>query len=370
MDRNLIKFIAVLSFCTACALTLAQAQESEKRELSLEQDRAYQAGKPRPGSLSVTTLLDRADATYAVGETLRMAVKSNEEAYITVFNIGASGKVTQLFPNGYQGNNHVKAGEVLEVPSKDSASRIKVTGPVGIELIKVIATSKPVTVIPEGHFQSGGGLFKTLEDGADGLDRDLQVVSANQPSEFKVAAAHQVIKTIQSRPAGAAISAGGVLVVPTVGVLVPVKPAAPDSAPRFPLLLAVDKPSYRSGETITMAVTTMRPCYLTVVGTDAAGRSRRLYPTAALPSKQIDGMQTLLLSGGNAPQTLVAGKPGKETVRAVCTAEAREATLPVRSDSDELSNEEKQAFERDLTVVSSRPAGNVGYTEVTFGIVK
>lgn len=364
---NLLKLVAVLSLCTVCAAPLARAQE--ERDLSEDQTRAWLAGKPKPGSLSIMTLLDRADATYALGETLRLAVKSNEDAYVTVFNIGASGKVTQLFPNGYQTNNKIKAGETLEVPSKSSDSRIKVTGPVGIELIKVVATSKPVTVIPDGHFQSGGGLFKTLTDGSD-LDRDLQVVSANQPSEFKVATAHQVIKTIQARPGGAAVSVGGALVIPTVGVLAPAKPAAADSAQRFPLLLAVDKPSYRSGETIVMAVTALKSCYLTVIGTDAAGRTRRLYPTAALPSKQVAGMQTLMLSGGTAPQTLVAGKPGKETVRAVCTTEAREGTLPVRSDTDELSAEEKQAFERDLTVVPNKPAGSIGYTEVSFGIVK
>ncbi|WP_454620429.1 DUF4384 domain-containing protein [Bradyrhizobium cenepequi] len=368
MVRNLLKFVAALSLCTICAAPLARAQE--ERDLSAEQTRAFHAGKPRPESLSIMTLLDRADATYALGETLRLAVKSNEDAYVTVFNIGASGKVTQLFPNGYQTNNRIKAGETIEVPSKSSESRIKVTGPVGIELIKVVATSKPITIIPDAHFQSGGGLFKTLTEGSDGLDRDLQVVSANQPSEFKVATAHQVIKTVQSRPGGGAASTGGALVIPSVGVLVPAKPTASDHAQRFPLLLAVDKPSYRTSEVITMAVTALKSCYLTVIGTDAAGRTRRLYPTAALPAKQISGMQTLMLSGGTAPQTLVAGKPGKETVRAVCTTEAREGAGPVRSDTDELSAEEKQAFERDLTVVSSRPAGSIGYTEVTFGVVK
>lgn len=366
MVRSLLKFVAVLSLCTVCAVPLARAQE--ERDLSEEQARAFLAGKPKPGSLSIMTLLDRADATYALGETLRLAVKSNEDAYVTVFNIGASGKVTQLFPNGYQSNNRIKAGETLEVPSKSSESRIKVTGPVGIELIKVVATSKPVTVIPDGHFQTGGGLFRTLTDSSD-LDRDLQVVSANQPNDFKVATAHQVIKTIQSRPGGVAASAGGALIIPTVGVLLPAKPVAPDSAQRFPLLLAADKLSYRSGETITMAVMALKPCYLTVISTDVAGRTRRIYPTAALPTKQISGMETLMLSGGNAPQTLVAGKPGKETVRAVCTTEAREGGLPVRSDSDEVSAEEKQAFERDLTVVPNKPAGSLGYTEISFGVV-
>ena len=363
------RLAAVLSLCTVCAVSGARAQDAEVRSLSTEQDRAYQAGQPRPGSLSIVTLLDRADATYAVGDTLRMAVKSNEDAYVTVFNIGASGKITQLFPNGFQANNRIKAGETLEVPSKSSESRIKVTGPVGMELIKVVATSKPVTVIPDAHFQSGGGLFKSLADGAD-FERDLQVVSASQPSDVKVATAHQVIKTIQSRPAGAAASTGETLVIPTVGVLVPTKPAASAAPQRFPLLLAVDKPSYRAGEPITMAVTALKPCYLTVISTDNAGRTRRLYPTASMPSKQIGVMQTLMLSGGDAPQTLSAGKPGKETVRAVCTTEPRDGTKPTRSDADEVTSEEKQEFERDLTVAPNRPAGSVGYAEISFGTIK
>jgi hypothetical protein len=368
MVPNYLKLAAALSLCI-CSIPLAQAQEQDERYLSTDQRRAYHAGRPQPGTLTITTLLDRSDATYAVGETLRLAVKTNEDAYITVFNVGASGKVTQLFPNGYQTNNRVRAGDTVEVPSASSESRIKVTGPAGAELIKVVATSKAVTVIPDAHYQSGGGLFRTLTDGSEGLDRDLQVVSANQPADFKVATAHQMIKTVQTRPGGT-VSAAGTLVVPTVGVLVAAQPTASASDQRFPLLLAVDKPSYRTGEVVTMVVTALKPCYLTVVGTDAAGRTRRIFPSVALPAQQISGMQTLMLSGGTAPQTLIAGKPGKETVRAVCTTEQREGALPVRAATDELSSEEKQIFDRDLTVVSNRPAGNVGFTELNFGVIK
>lgn len=368
MVRNLFKLATLLSITAFCMASPGHAQE--ERNLSLDQDRGYHAGLARPGSLVINALLDHGDATYGVGETLRMAVKSNEDAYITVFNIGASGKVVQLFPNSFQPDNRIRAGQVIEVPSAASESRIKVTGPVGFELIKIIATSKPVAVVPDGHFQTSGGLFRTLNDGTDGLDRDLQVVSANQPDDFKVAMIHQVIKTVPARPGVTVTSTG--LVIPTLGVLVAAAPpASPDSSQRFPLLLAVDKPSYRAGETITMAVTPLKSCYLTVIGTDNAGRTRRIYPSTALPAQQIAGMQTLLLSGGNAPQTIVAGKPGKETIRAVCTTEPRGGTLPVRAATDDLPDDEKQAVERDLTVVSSRPAaGPAGYTELNFGITR
>jgi len=368
MVRSLFRLSAVLSICAVCAISTAFAQE--ERDLSPEQARAYRAGQAKPGSLTITTLLDRADATYGIGETLRLAVKSNEDAYITVFNVGASGKVTQLFPNSYQPKNEIKAGETLEVPSAASESRIKVTGPVGVELIKIVATSKPIAVIADTHFQSTGGLFRTLTDGPEDLDRDLAVVSANPAPDLKVAIVHQLIKTVPARPATPASSS---LVAPIIGALFGTKPpaAAPETTdPRFPLLLAVDKLSYRTGEPITMAVTTLKPCYLTVIGTDNAGHTRRIFPSVALPAQQVAGQQTVMLSGGTAPQTLVAGKPGKETIRAVCTTEPRQGTLPVRAATEELTGDEKIAAERDLTVVSNRPSSPVGYAEVNFGITK
>jgi Domain of unknown function (DUF4384) len=366
MVGNFFKIAAALSVYALCAASPVLAQ-GEERNLSLDQDRAYHSGQARPGTLAIATLLDHADATYGVGETLRMAVKANEDAYVTVFNVGTSGKVTQLFPNGYQADNRIRAGQVLEVPSASSDSRIKVGGPVGVELIKIIATSKPVTIIPDSHFQSSGGQFKILNDGADGLDRDLQVVSANQADDLKVAIIHQLIKTVPPR---SGMSSGTALVVPTFGVLTTTAPAASDNSQRFPLLLAVDKMSYRAGEAITMAITPLKPCYLTVIGTDNAGRTRRIFPSTALPAQQIAGMQTLMLSGGSAPQTIVAGKPGKEVVRAVCTTEPRAGTLAVRSATDDLPADEKEAAERDLTVVANRPTAPVGYAEINFGITR
>jgi len=226
MVRNLLALTAILSICGAFMVSSTHAQPltnaltQEEAGLSSEQVHALHAGKARPGTLSIMTLLNRADATYEVGETLRMAVKSNEDAYITVFNIGTSGRVTQLFPNNYEPNNRIRAGETLEIPSAASESRIKVAGPAGKELIKVIATSKPMAVVPDAYFRSDAGLFRTLTDGTEGLDRDLQFVSANQAQGVKVAIAHQVIRTVPARST-AATAIDGALVIPTVGVLVP-----------------------------------------------------------------------------------------------------------------------------------------------------
>ena len=77
------------------------------RDLTVEQATAAAAGVQRPGSLRVAVTTDRADATYATGETVRLFLNVNEDAFVTVLNIGASGKVTQLFPNRAQPDGKV-----------------------------------------------------------------------------------------------------------------------------------------------------------------------------------------------------------------------------------------------------------------------
>lgn len=366
MSRALLlgTMVAVAAVCGAQAQTV--------RDLSPEQTSAHDAAPTKPGSLTILTLLDRPDATYALGETVRLAVKSSEDAYITVFNVGPSGKVTQLFPNAFQTANKVKAGEAVEIPAAASGAQIRVTGPVGAELIKVIATSKPVTVIPDTHFASGAGLFRSLDGGVEVFNRDLEVVSSNPPADTKVAVVNQVVKTVAARPAGAATTG---VAVAGVAVLVPVTAstaAAPIeagvAAQTFPLLLAADKASYRVGERLTVAVTPLQPCTLAVWSTNSAGQARLLFPSAAAPANRIAALQTVMIAGGPAPQTLVAGAPGSETLTALCTSEARALPFAPRSASDVLSGAEKAALERDLAVVPSQPAGTAGFAQLTIGV--
>ena len=68
----------------------------------------YDAGPP-PGrtdagddALQVVAWVDRADYTYATGESVRIYVETNKDAYVTVLNTDPAGETTQLFPNRYQ----------------------------------------------------------------------------------------------------------------------------------------------------------------------------------------------------------------------------------------------------------------------------
>jgi hypothetical protein len=347
-----------LVFAVAASSPVALAQSA--RDLSVEQNQAYQAGQSKPGSLQIVTLLDRSDATYATGETVRLAIKSNEEAYVSVFNIGPTGKVTQLFPNAFQTDNHVKAGEQVDIPSLASGAQFKVTGPTGGELIKVIATSKPVTLIPDTQFQIGTGIFRTLEGGVDALKRDLEVVSTNPPADVKVAVVNQVIKTIPNR-----LGAAGALPVAQPGVATPV---AGGPASTFPLLVASDRTSYRVGERLTLGVTTTsHPCHLTVVGVEATGEAHVYIPNATLPGNQLAANQTVMVSGGVSPQALTAVRPGAQTITALCTTDPRPASTLGKTAGDVLTPEEKAAFDREIAAASGRP-GTFGFAQISVNV--
>ncbi|MCA0188469.1 MAG: hypothetical protein LCH90_21235, partial [Proteobacteria bacterium] len=62
-------FIAALAILTGPAFA---ADEPGSRDLTVEQNTVAQSGTPRPGSLQVQVASDRPDATYAIGETVRL----------------------------------------------------------------------------------------------------------------------------------------------------------------------------------------------------------------------------------------------------------------------------------------------------------
>ena len=69
------------------------------RDLSVEQAPVAAITSPHAGQLATTIVADRPDATYAIGETVRLTVTGNEDSYVTVLDVGPTGAVTELFPN-------------------------------------------------------------------------------------------------------------------------------------------------------------------------------------------------------------------------------------------------------------------------------
>ena len=343
-------------FITASVLVLsaaaAVAQEQPLRDLTVEQSATAQVVAPHAGTLKATLAADRADNTYAVGETVKLQVTTNEDAYVTVLDVGPSGQATQLFPNKYQTDNHLLANHPVEIAGAATGAKIVVSAPTGTDFIKVISSNKPITVVPESQLQ-GAGAFHSVDGGANALVRDLQV-AAEPPAQTdtKIAFNNFALYTIATR--APAPTAGQTIVV------IPAPPTAPAPAPTvhiavaadqpFPLLVAADKATYKVGEKVTLAVTSVQACNLTVLEFAASGQVHTLYPNAASPSPAIAALQTVFVTGGSSTNALqVAGPAGSEQILAVC-ASADTAPTPAPDKAAEAGT-----ISRDLAVVASHP---------------
>lgn len=190
--RNLLTAIILLA-----ATAPASSQEGMMKNLSVEQVTAFNATSPKPGSLKVLGWVDRRDLTYAKGEEVKLYVKANEKAYVTVFNVGPTGQVTQLFPNSFQKDNLVKANQQVEIAPAKSGATIKISGDTGAEVIKIFASSKPLQLVPTSALGTGT-VFFAVKGGVTDFVRNLEVAT-NAPTADKVAVHNMAIKTVASR---------------------------------------------------------------------------------------------------------------------------------------------------------------------------
>jgi Domain of unknown function (DUF4384) len=309
----------------ALSTAVASAEETQLRDLTVEQAPLAQIIAPHGGSLRTTIVADHPDAVYAIGEFVHLTAISNEDAFVTVLDIGPSGQTTLLFPNRFQPDNHVFANRPVEIAGGFTGAQIMVQPPTGTELIKVITSTRPISIVPDSQFLPGSGPFRSIDGGVRALTRDLQVVAGGPPpGDTLIAFNNFALYTVPFR----APPPPPVVYAPPPPAFAYGQPIPPGAGPHFtvpadqpfPLLMAADKANYRIGEKVTIAVTPLAPCNLTVLEFNTLGQTRTLYPAPGAPNP-LTPAQALFVSGGPSPMVLqMAGPPGIEQVVAFCAA--------------------------------------------------
>ena len=107
--------------------------------------------------------------SYKINDLISFEFEADRDCYLTLIDISTDGSITILFPNKYNYDNRVEAGETYIIPAKDMGYQVRVTGPAGNEMVKAIATEEPVDIsklTPE-CVQAG---FKALEGSKGGTD--------------------------------------------------------------------------------------------------------------------------------------------------------------------------------------------------------
>jgi len=156
-----------LGFVLFVAVGAYAEQAATEKQIELEQkpqetvDELQDIKNPDAG-FKVDLWVDRKDATYKVGDEVAFFFKTNKDCRLTLFNVGTSGKVDIFFPNKYQEDNLVKAGEVYRFPPGKAKYLFRLKGPAGVDLVKAIATIDDVPLLaaadvkPEGEVQAVG----------------------------------------------------------------------------------------------------------------------------------------------------------------------------------------------------------------------
>jgi hypothetical protein len=137
--------LAVAGFAVGASLASAEAVGDMARDLVPAQKPLYElGGLAAEAGAAVEAWVDRPERIYTVGQQLKIFVRPRQTSYLTVLNVGTSGRVAVIFPNFHQRDIEVRAGQTVSIPAGSADWKIEVAGPPGIELIKVIASKEPL----------------------------------------------------------------------------------------------------------------------------------------------------------------------------------------------------------------------------------
>ena len=131
----------------------------------------------------------RGTPMYHVGDTIHLTVTVSEDAYVYLFNVTATGTVTQFFPNRYDGAaNRIRAGQTLRVPPATEARYdLTLAPPYGIDKVIAVASRRALDTSTLAAFATDSdpnapaSAFASSNLDQDGLAQALSIVVSPVP---------------------------------------------------------------------------------------------------------------------------------------------------------------------------------------------
>jgi len=233
---------------------------------------------------------------YNAGEKVNFVFKTYRDCYLTLIDIGTSGKVTQLFPNKWHESNKVEKGKEYRVPPADSAFVFKVEGPNGREFVKAIATLSPLKSIEKAELKGSGNFSEIVQPQV--VLKDISTELASQDAKSWTEA--EISFTIAGSQAAVASS----------------------TADKPTIKLKTDKTVYNQGEQIFFTVEANRECYLTLIDIGTSGKVKIIFPNQYRQDNVIPSNKPYRIPMEGVDATFaykVEGPPGKNTIKAIAT---------------------------------------------------
>jgi hypothetical protein len=100
---------------------------------------------------------------YKIGDDIRFVFKTNKDCYLTLMSISAQGKPVIIFPNKWTESAWVTAGKEYKLPPEGSSFNFKAQEPLGVEVVKAIASTEPVKILGSADVEVAGA-FKQIKN--------------------------------------------------------------------------------------------------------------------------------------------------------------------------------------------------------------
>ncbi len=147
-------------------------------------------------SSDIRLVLKPSRQDYRLRDYLTIRLEADRDCYITLFNWEADGTFKQLFPNKFDTNNFIRAGSSIDFPTRDSDFDIRLSGPEGIERLKLVAVrSKAVSDRINSVLPRGGEAFGNAKAG-DGKIKRMADIEGRVSKEGKIA---EILRDIDAR---------------------------------------------------------------------------------------------------------------------------------------------------------------------------
>lgn len=180
---------------------------------------------PRPG-FDVQVWLDRdtsgnSTPVYDIGEEIRISVRPAETSYVYVFDVKPSGEVTQIFPNRFDTQNRVSAGQTITLPPSGARYVFNIAPPRGLSKVIAVASRTGLDTRQLASFRNQNDLFAVSNIGEEGFAQGFAIIVNPIPQESWVTdtALYSVGQaaaqprwgtlTLQSNPSGADVYVDG-----------------------------------------------------------------------------------------------------------------------------------------------------------------
>ncbi|RTR29865.1 DUF4384 domain-containing protein [Deinococcus radiophilus] len=135
---------------------------------------------PTPLTVQVWTDRDTSGArtpNYYVNDKIRLFTKTNENAYVYLFNVDPNGKVDLILPNNLQsGGNYLRAGETRVFPSASDNFTFDIAAPYGVNKVLALASRTQLNLNQLANFQTQSGFANVNVSGQNNLAQALSIV--------------------------------------------------------------------------------------------------------------------------------------------------------------------------------------------------